>query len=797
MTTFRSLVALMLVMGACAYALGRACAHSPRQRPLGPRTPTGTMLVGRHVTYTFHPGTGRVTVRSVDGAFLRDLDLECLVDGDAHALELGQEARVHGDSLAVSLRADTGGTPIDLLATFRLEAASDALVVTLSPRAPVGGTPHALALRVDIPTEGRTAFISGVGELGDLGTVMGPMVTIDADPAPLGIVSRNGPVEVAAVVDEAPESSGTPMRIAVTSPKATVDPAESTDLRVVLGASSTRIWGTLYQLAGTATARVRGSVSGAHGRARIYGLDAEGAPRVSALAAVDGRFVLDVPKAVVQWYAALDPSRTSTPITFVPGTPWDLRLDVSPGGELHVRIIDADTAAPLTARLIVHGIEGTLDPSFGPDYRASGAGPIIDALRGEVTTPVPVGRYRVAATKGIEWSIDSAVVDVASGGSVNVDLAPRHVVSTPGVVGCDLHVHARPSFDTPVQPEDRILSLVAAGVDFAVPSEHNIVGDYGPMLQTLDLGHDLAYVNGVEVTTFNPRFGHFGVFPYPLGQKVPPFRHTNVSAVFAAARRGDPNRILQVNHPRLPSIGYFEDFGFDPSAPHPPRGMRFDFDSIEVYNGYEMAHPERVEAVLRDYFALLNQGHRYVATGSSDSHRIQYQWAGYPRTMVALDDTSPAGDAGSAVDPQAVIVALRKGHATVTTGPILDVDLGGGHPGDEVFLEDDPVPLHVRVRAAPWVDVSRVDLVVGGKTVRTLPVEPRPTALGREPGSREEAEARTVRLDAAIRLEVGRENTWVVVIARGSRRMDDVLPFMPIVPMAMSNPIWVTRRKAP
>ena len=30
----------------------------------------------------------------------------------------------------------------------------------------------------------------------------------------------------------------------------------------------------------------------------------------------------------------------------------------------------------------------------------------------------------------------------------------------PGVLGCDLHVHARPSFDAPVTAEDRVLSLV-------------------------------------------------------------------------------------------------------------------------------------------------------------------------------------------------------------------------------------------------------------------------------------------------------------------------------------------------
>jgi hypothetical protein len=34
-----------------------------------------------------------------------------------------------------------------------------------------------------------------------------------------------------------------------------------------------------------------------------------------------------------------------------------------------------------------------------------------------------------------------------------------------------------------------------------------------------------------------------------------------------------------------------------------------------------------------------------------------------------------------------------------------------------------------------------------------------------------------------------------MAIARGTRRLDDdsVLPFMPVPPMAITNPVWITR----
>jgi hypothetical protein len=563
------------------------------------------------------------------------------------------------------------------------------------------------------------------------------------------------------------------------------------------------VWRELAELAGVATARVSGRVTGTGERALVIGRDSQGNPEVRALASESGTFTLDVPPGVIEWYAAIDPGRASGLASFVPGTPRDLVLDVSPGGELHVSIVDADTRKPLTARLLVRGLDGTVDPSFGPDYRASGAGPVIDALRGAVVTPLPTGRYRVAATKGIEWSVDAKVVDIVTGRAAQVELAPRHVVPTPGVLGCDLHVHARPSFDSPVAPEDRVLSLAAAGIDFAVPTEHNIVGDYRSAIETLDLGSELLSVSGVEVTTYSKGFGHFGVFPYPLNSPVPPFRHASMAAIFRAVRAGDKDRYFQLNHPRLPrGIGYFANIGFDPDGPRTRIRNRIDFDGIEVYNGYDLERPERVEQVLRDYWALLDFGWRYTATGSSDSHRIQFHWAGYPRTMVVVDPGATVDSADVKVDPLAVVANIKKGHATVTSGPILEFVLGTAHPGDEIFTGEETIHGHLRVRAAPWIDVTSVEVVAGQigsgtRVVESFEVPGRPTQVGSEPGTLAQAQDRTIRFDHDLEVPVGPENGWVQVLVRGTRRMDDVLPFMPVPPMAFTNPVYVVRHPVP
>ena len=73
----------------------------------------------------------------------------------------------------------------------------------------------------------------------------------------------------------------------------------------------------------------------------------------------------------------------------------------------------------------------------------------------------------------------------------------------------------------------------------------------------------------------------------------------------------------------------------------------------------------------------------------------------------------------------------------------------------------------------------------------------RPTQIGSEPGTLAEAQERTIRFDHELDVAMGPDNGWVQVIVRGDRRMDDVLPFMPVPPMGFTNPVYVVRHPVP
>ncbi len=808
-----------------ALALAFGAQRGRRSLAVAKRTEDASELTGGFASFMLHPTSGRLEVTTRDGQSRLDVEMSLVVDGIERPL-VTRKSDVHvkdkstlvGDFL-VELGAGTSGSVerANAVLELRMDPASDLLTARLAIAHEAGSQKHTYALRFGLSPENRAAFVPGRGAAPAGAPIDARTLVIDDDRHPVAFFSGQGPLSIAEIEPDT-DAPGAQTRIvvsAVTASAAARGKGEAAsrptrlDIAMLVGGTSQALWGRLGKLSRLSLGHVKGVVTGTNERAYVLGLDDEGHPLVRAAVDAQGRFSLEAPIQATQWVAALEANHTSAPVRFVPGsvtdpgTPSELRLDVSAGGELEVKVTHGDTGEPLVARLIVKGLEGTLDPTFGPDYRASGAGPLMDILDGEVTTPLPAGKYRVLATKGIEWSIDSKVIEIVSGHTKAMTLSLRHVVPTPGMVGCDLHVHARPSFDTPVTAEDRVLSLVSAGVDFAVPTEHNMVGDYGPPLEALRLTKQLAHVPGVEVTTYNPRYGHFGVFPYSPTATVPPYKGTTVASVVAASRRGDPSRFIQINHPRLlQNIGYFNIINFDPkNSRFPPIPA---FDAIEVYNGYELSRRELTERVMGDWFALLSAGRRIAATGSSDSHRIQYQWAGYPRTY-ALVEPRAAGDTGLPIDTKEVVAALKRGRSFVTSGPMVEFELSQGgraaHPG-EGLAEPGAVTGMIRVRAAPWLDVSSVEVLAGvasssdgtgGGTVSLFkaPVSSRALELESEQGTVEEAYARSVRFESELSLTLPRGAVWVLAIVRGDRAMDDALPFMPIQPLAFTNPIYV------
>jgi len=433
-------------------------------------------------------------------------------------------------------------------------------------------------------------------------------------------------------------------------------------------------------------------------------------------------------------------------------------------------------AGVLPARLVVRGVGGTRDPDWGEEPSDGASLDVIHADRdGEL--PIPAGRYHVMVTRGFEYTMDEQDVGVTAGQTVSVEAMLARAVDTTGWIAADLHVHAAPSPDAPTPLAERVRTLAASGVEVAVATDHNAITDYSAAILERGLGRWLASIPGDEVTTRGVPLGHFNVFPLTPGAEPIVFDHATPAAVLSASRAaapGDRPRVVQLNHPRIGRIGYFELLHFDPRdvAGWKSRSALAEtaFDAIEVFNGDHYAELDEVERVMHDWYALLDAGVHITATGNSDSHKVTYHECGVPRNLVLVGDDDPAhfDEAHEA----RFIDAVRAGHVVVSSGPFVRLDVGGHGVGDAAPAGEQEV--HVTVDAPPWVDVSRVEIVKRGDVLKAWTG---PFATG------------TRRLDARFRTTLTK-GEWLVAIARGEREMK-FLSRPGAKPFGFTNPVWI------
>jgi hypothetical protein len=496
--------------------------------------------------------------------------------------------------------------------------------------------------------------------------------------------------------------------------------------------------------------RVSGRVRDA--RARIHVHDGAGHTVTERRPDADGRFALRLPKGAFR-LDVLGPGGGESSRSVEVG---DADVDL---GDVEVPAF-GEVALPRgrAMRLVFLGEGGTPDPRFGeerPPLRFGEATPpssrrsrdvhLAGAAGDPRTVALAPGRYRVLATRGPEFSLARASLEVRAGETTPLVIAaPERVVESPGWIAADLHVHAAPSDDSALPLDLRLASYVAEGAEVLVATDHNRVTDYGPLIRELALASAIASVVGQEVTSSvrsdaaPHTIGHSNVFPLALR----PLEHAGgalasegrrLRSLIAEVRGLGGERIVQLNHARElhpgGTSGYFEHLSvpgepFDPglplgSAPNsvllerdPTTGVAdLDFDAMELLNGPSMP---RYRSLREDWFALLRQGVVRTATANSDSH-ILAQIAAAPRTLVALEPDDPAR-----FDEAAFVRAIRSGRAYGTTGPLLEVAVGGAGIGETGRGAD--AELDIAVRAAPWVPVSRVRVLVDGAVLLERPI---------------------------------------------------------------------------
>lgn len=400
-------------------------------------------------------------------------------------------------------------------------------------------------------------------------------------------------------------------------------------------------------------------------------------------------------------------------------------LRMGDAGSIHVVATDAMGMMPLPVRVQVMPMGASVPsvPStFGEPRVPGGRLHVEFPTNGDITLRAPPGRYRVVVSRGFEYDLSDTTVTVAAGMTVDVRASLRRVVDTAGVQCGDFHIHTTRSPDSHDSARFKLASAAGDGVEVPARSDHEYVAEWQSIVREMGLDRWMFGLTSLELTTFT--YGHFGVFPLEVDATA---RNGGIfdwagrapSMVFADVRARREQPALVVNHPRGgANQGYFAVAGYNPVTGNAQRPDLWDdrFSAVEFFNDSGFYDANNAANVV-DWFSFLNRGRKVFTVGSSDSHAIQGgSPVGFPRTCMLLGNDDPRMDT-----PNAIRDAVANGRTYISGGVYIEASAApasGGTatagPGQDLMGAGSMVRLTLRVQAAPWVTVDRLQVFTNG-----------------------------------------------------------------------------------
>ncbi|MCS6912910.1 MAG: CehA/McbA family metallohydrolase [Myxococcales bacterium] len=465
--------------------------------------------------------------------------------------------------------------------------------------------------------------------------------------------------------------------------------------------------------------------------------------------------------------------------------PGETELPPPGGPALQVTVRSGDDLQPLPSRLLIRAVPPTRQPSFrsdgattveiAPQVVGDPEGALL--VTGQATLPLPPGTYEVRATAGPEYEIALQRVTVPQSQVATLDVTLEHSVRTDGWIAADMHVHSALSGDSRLHARHRVISEVTSGIELIVPTEHVWHNDFSAELYALGYGSRAVTIPGSE---YGFRDGHIGVYPVRFDPQGPlfgapewerwPWHGIDPETYFPLihALPGEP--VIVMAHPRLPpDLGYLRNIRWQPGMPLPTASL---FDGMEVLPGYEQT-PAQVTALVADWFYLLNQGHRITALGNSDTHRLDWLRAGYPRSWLRLPTEDP-----QRVLPEDLRAAVRGMRAVASNGPFVLLRAGDREIGDTVSVRGGRLRVEVLADAPSWIDLDQLLMYRNGTLVRELPIQRRG-----HPALREVVDLDVPQDGWLVAMVVGRQPLPVEIIGQ--------LGGGTVRPIAFTNPLWL------
>ncbi|MBY0280176.1 CehA/McbA family metallohydrolase [Candidatus Binatia bacterium] len=552
-----------------------------------------------------------------------------------------------------------------------------------------------------------------------------------------------------------------------------------------------RIEGTV-QVGGVPAEGVRVSVLGNTSQGPGVGLGAPASRNVVTQAVTDalGHYALTVAGGSYNVVAGDDgtpyqgggTTPTLNPVTVVPYQTATLNVALPGTGAIDIAVTD-ENGDPLAAKATIVGFDpspgfvntqtilglinnrtgvlrntGEDAPPFGVTQVAF-IGP--DGASGPVA--LEPGSYQVVVSHGPEFSIATANVTVNAGATTPVALQVARVIDSSGFISADYHVHSIDSPDSKVTKVERVVSMLAEGVDFFTPSDHESRQDFNPTIASLGATSLISVAPSGEITTFD--YGHFNAWPMtidpskvnggsvdhggaaPDGQDFPSYGNYSLTpAQIIALAHADPGQnTVQINHIHSffgmgGNSGLAIDTGLVPPQSAVPASVRRlnpavtnyftdTFDALEIWieSSRSGVATDFYGRNLGDWFNMLNQGILRTAVADSDTHKRINTQSGGPRTMVASPTDAPGALGGIA---DTLSANVNAGRAFGTNGPLVRITTSAASTGQIGGLElglptlisttDGAVDVTFDIQSPAWAEFDRIDVYVNSTTTRSV-----------------------------------------------------------------------------
>ena len=418
---------------------------------------------------------------------------------------------------------------------------------------------------------------------------------------------------------------------------------------------------------------------------------------------------------VIEAPAALDDIEAG-PVIIAPKT----SAEMLSGAQVEVTVTDGDAGGELPCRLTVTRADGTLQPLRAePTADVAVRVGVVYTRNGKARLSLPPGDYVLHAGRGFEWGISREALSLREGESKKMAVKLRREVDTQGWIAADSHIHTLTySGHGDAKIEERMLTIAGEGIELAISTDHNHHTDYAPQAASMGVAKSFTPVIGNEVTT---KHGHFNAFPIEPGARVVNPAQEDWAKLLPDIRATPGVKVITLNHPRDLHSGFipFGGIQFNPkTGRHRQTDAMAGIDAMEVVTSAAMQSD--IHLLYRDWFALLNRGHRIAAVGSSDSHDVNRFILGQGRTYVAAKDADPAN-----LDLDEVWRSYKEGRLLVSLGLLAQLRV------DEKFTVGDlatglkeKIKVEASVSGPAWAQADHVELFANGILIREQKMEP-------------------------------------------------------------------------